>query len=96
MDRSRILAARILSKCDAPLGDNGASPCDGGDAWPSHIVVFWITADVANKQHDGLITEVFPPVGSTVCFGPDFAGLVHDWDSAVAGVFLDLAFSHID
>src|SRR5215467_14882056 len=96
MDRAKLLTARTYQNVTPRSGTTERHDATVGDVWPSHIVVFWITADVANEQHDGLITEVLPPMGSTVCFGPDFAGLVHDWGSAVAGVFLDLAFSHID
>src|SRR5262249_60689335 len=84
-------------KRDAPFGDNEASPCDGlGDAQPSHIVVLWVAANVADEQYHCFVAEILPPVRSTLCFCPYFAGLVHDWGRTVAGVFVDLALGDVD
>src|SRR5262245_22736534 len=76
-------------------GDNGASPCDG--AWgdqPSHIVVFWVVADVADIQDHLDFSEIFPPVRRALGFSADFAGLVNDRRRAIAGILDDLALLH--
>src|SRR6516225_6662370 len=61
----------------------------------SHVLVVLVVQHVAHEQHDRLFAEILPPVGSRICFGPDFSSLVHDRHCAVAGIFHDLALRDV-
>ena len=63
----------------------------GEEAGPSHIVIAFVVADVANVQNDRDVSEVLPPMRRTLGFGTDLACLVKDRSGAVAGVFDDFA-----
>src|SRR5438445_12559638 len=78
-------------------GVTSGNETSGGARYNSlHVVVVRILADVADVENDGLLAEVFPPVRGAGNFGPDLAGLVHDWLGAVAGIFDDLALLDVD
>jgi hypothetical protein len=60
------------------------------------VFIVLVVQDIADKQHDGLIAMVLPPVGGPAGLGPDVAGVVHNRHGAVAGVFDDLTFGDVD
>ena len=74
-------------------GTTGRHDATGlGEAQPSHIVVAFVLADVADVTAPPDFSEVLPPMRRALGFGTDLAGLVMDRPGAVAGVFDDFAF----
>src|SRR5436190_24283555 len=56
-----------------------------------HRLGLLVVDDVGDRQDDGNVALVLPPVLQAARFASDFTGLVEDRNSALAAVLVDLA-----
>src|SRR5437868_6916024 len=94
---------RALSLCimAAPIsrrgnGDAGTVPGITIRDVDSHVLVVCVVEDVSHEQHDCLVADVLPPVRGRIGLRPYVAHLVKNGHRAVACIFDDLAFGHVD